>query len=353
LAVVEDIWAEELISSTLDEIGLSAGADAKLPDEVRFVRRVRENLEAAAKQHGALPAPTAFVFAPALSHDVAAKAVFHRRIHTGEIDPAGQIWFVGAAARSGHRMALEDRSTDEILDFCETLGFGHSPTVYCDTASTPALFAWYPSGVCEPDYVIETPIEQATPDLDDLIEVVDRVHRTRLMTSYNQNHDTTLWEDRSKHWAHERAEKRVQDALMAGIGGAFGRPYFVEQERTGDTGRFDIGFREGQGGGTSTLHAILELKVARSFGSGGAPYAPASVEAHVVDGIEQAWAYSDEHGGRGACLVFDLREADKQVPPEKATAVAGALQVFLRFWRCFPSAEDYRTFKVPPVGDSA
>lgn len=351
--MAEDIWGEELISSTLDEIGLSAGADAKLPDEVRFVRRVRENLEAAAKQHGALPAPAAFVFAPGLSDDIATEAVFHRRIHTGEIDPAGHVWFVGAAARSGHCMSLEDRSTDEILEFCEALGFGHAPTVYCDTAPTPALFAWYPSGVCEPDYVIETPIEQTAPAFDDLIEVVDRVHRTRLMTSHNQNHDTRLWEVGSKHWAHERAEKRVQDALIAGIGGAFGRPYFVEQERTGDSGRFDIGFRERQGGGTSTLHAILELKVARSFGSGGAPRSPSSVEAHVVDGIEQSWAYSDEHGGRPACLVFDLREADKQVPPENATGHAAALKVFLRFWRCFPTAEDYRTFKVPPVVDSA
>lgn len=350
--MAEDIWETESISSTLEEIGLTAGADATLPDDVRFVRRVRENLEAAANQHGVLSAPTAFVFAPDLSDEVRAKTDLHRRIHTGEINPAGQMWFVGAAVRAGYCMPLEDRSTDQVLELCETLGFGRSPTVYCDTAVTPPLFAWYPSGVSEPDYLIETPIEQATPSLDDLIEIVDRVHRTRLMTAHNQNRDTKLWEDPDKHWAHDRAEKRVQDALMAGIGGAFGRPYFVEQERTGDAGRFDIGFREREAGGTSTLHAILELKVARSFGSGGTPYGPARVEAHVVDGIDQAWAYSDEHGGRAACLVFDLRKADKQAPPEKALVRACALKVFLRFWRCFPTAEDYRTFKLPPLSDS-
>lgn len=122
-----------------------------------------------------------------------------------------------------------------------------------------------------------------------------------------------MWAEASDHWVHERAEKRVRDALMAGIGGAFGRPYFVEQEQSDDTGRFDIGFREFAGGGTSTLHAILELKAARSFGSGGAPESAAKVASNVVGGIEQSYAYAEEHGARdAACLVFDLRTQERQ-----------------------------------------
>ena len=135
---------------------------------------------------------------------------------------------------------------------------------------------------------------------------------------------------------------------MAGLGGRFGRPYFVEQERPANSGRFDIGFREQGAGGASTLHAILELKVTRSYGSGGASVGPGQVEQHVVDGVEQARAYSDEHGAsNAACLVFDLRVPDKQVPPAAAVARAAALDVFLQFWRCFAIAVDYRKFKLP------
>jgi hypothetical protein len=347
--VPDDVWADGSISATLHEIGLSAGADANLPDEVRFVRRVREILEAAAAHHGPLCAPTVYLFAPSRDESLAGHATYHRRIHTGEVDPAGYVWFVGAAARSGYSLPLEGRSTNQTFEYCEELGFGRTPAVYCDTASFPPLFGWYPSGVSVPDDLIEGPIDQAiTPTIDELIEVVNRIHRTRLMTSLNQGVDTSLWERPSHHWAHERAEKRVQDALIAGIGGAFGRPYFVEQELAAHTGRFDIGFRESIGGGTSTLHAILELKVARSFGKSGISVSVTETERHVVEGVEQVRAYSDEHGAQNAaCLVFDLRIAADQLPPEAARARADALNVFLQFWRCFPTAADYRTFVLP------
>jgi hypothetical protein len=349
LPSTDNAWAEDAVSATLNEAGLSAGADSELPDEARFVRRVREILTAAAAKHGPLSAPALYVFAPSREDKLADIATFRRRIHTGEIDPAGCIWFVGAAARSAYSMPLDGRSTDEIFQYCEDLGFGRSPAVYCDTSSAPPSLAWYPSGLSEPDDLIEGPIYRAArPTLDELIEVVDRVHRTRFMTSLNQGLDTSLWTDGDKHWPHPRAEKRVQDALMAGIGGAFGRPYFVEQEKSGDAGRFDIGFRERAGGGTSTLHAILELKVAKSFSGGGVPVSAADTEARVISGVEQVWAYADEHeAGERACLVFDLRTPDAQVPPEPARIRAAALKVLLKFWRCFPTAEDYRTFKVP------
>jgi hypothetical protein len=259
------------------------------------------------------------------------------------------LWFVGAAVKSGGRLSLNSHTAAEIFTFCEGLGFGESPAVYCDAGAQPAIFAWYPNGLSDPDNVIEGPIDrQSAPTLTDLIEVVDRVHRTRLMTSLNQSVDTKLWEVPSHHWAHGRAEKRVQDALLAGLGGAFGRPYFVEQERSGDSGRFDIGFRETAGGGTSTLRAILELKVARSFGSGGVPVTTSDVEKHIVGGVEQSAAYVQDHGAAdAACLVFDLRVSDAQVEPDQAHARAKQLNVFLRFWRCFPTAADYRTFKLP------
>jgi hypothetical protein len=347
--VAEGIWADEEISSTLKQIGLSAGADADLPDEVRFVRRVREVLDAAASRHGPLSGPAVYVFEPTANGEPPEGAAFHPRIHAGEVDPAEGLWLVGAAVRSAHCVSLESRSANEIFRFCTDLGLGCAPAVYCDADANPPLLAWYPNGLSDPDNVIEGPIDrQVAPTLEDLINVVGRVHRTKLMTNYNQSADTTLWKKPTDHWVHRRAEKRVQDALMAGLGGAFGRPYFVEQEQSSDSGRFDIGFRESVGGGTSTLRAILELKVARSFGCGGASQAPSKVVSHIVEGINQSAAYAKDRDAQdAACLVFDLRKEEAQDEPGSARARADQLKVVLKFWRCFPTATDYREFTLP------
>jgi hypothetical protein len=344
-----DGWSDELVAATLEAVGLSAGADSNLPDEARFVRRVREVVSSAIERHGALSTSALYVLAPSSEDRLAGIAESHKRIHTGEIDPSGHIWFVGAAAKSAFSIPLDGRSTDGALEYCIELGFGESPCVFCDTAATPPTFAWYPSGLSEPDDVIEGPLTRTSrPTLEELLEVVDRVHRTRLMTSFNQGEDTSLWADSDHHFAHKRAEKRVQDALLLGIGGAFGPPYIVEQERPGNSGRFDIGFRESAGGGTTTLHAILELKVARSFGSTGKSVSEARTEAHIIDGVEQAYAYAYEHEARDkACLVFDLRTTDAQIPPELAEARAATLSVLLRFWRCFPNSTHWRSFILP------
>lgn len=347
--MADDLWSQELIATTIDELGLSAGVDAELPDYVRFVRRVRELVTSYTSKHGRLAGPALFVLAPSIEDDLKARATLRRRIHTGEVDPALTVWMVGSAVADAFAIALENNATDDAFALvCEDLGLGDAPAVFCDAAPDPQIFAWYPLGLAQADRLYEGPIVLATPpNLDDLMTVVDRVHQTRLMTTHNQNLDTSLWQDRSKYWAHKRAEKRVQDALMAGLGGAFGRPYFVVQEVSSDSGRFDIGFREATAPGTTALRAVLELKVARSFGSTGSAKSLAENEQHAVDGVEQAWSYADDHGAdESACLVFDLRADEHHQAPEAATAKALELGVLLRLWRCFPTAEDYRTFKV-------
>lgn len=348
--MADDLWAEEAVSATLEQLGLTAGADADLPDAVRFVRRAREMLSAASLVHGAITAPTVLLLTPSVSESLPAQASFHRRVHTGQMDPSGRVWFVGTAVRTGYSLPLPSLATDDIFDLvCGSLALGDVSAVYYDAAAQPPVLAWYPSGLAEADDVYEGPLVQSgPPTIADLLKVVDRVHKTRLMTSFNQNVDTKLWQDGSKHWAHFRAEKRVQDALMAGLGGAFGSPYFIEQEFSGDTGRFDIGFRESIATGVTKLHVILELKVTRSFGSTGTSMSFKENEQHVVEGVEQAWSYADEHGAdAAACLVFDLRKEDEHRFLAAASARAVALSVLLRLWRCFPTAEDYRTFVLP------
>lgn len=347
--MTDEVWSQELIATTIDSLGLSAGVDADLPDHVRFVRRVRELVTSYTNNHGRLGGHALFLLAPSIGDELRARSTLRRRIHNGEVDPSSTVWLVGAAVADAYAIALDNNSVDAAFNLvCDELGLGDAPAVLCDAAPDPQLFAWYPLGLSQADRLYEGPVVLTTPpSLDELMEVVDRVHKTRLMTTHNQNLDTSLWEDGSKHWAHKRAEKRVQDALMAGLGGAFGRPYFVDQEVSSDSGRFDIGFRELTAPGTTALRAVLELKVTRSFGSTGSAKSLAENEQHALDGVEQAWSYADDHGADdSACLVFDLRTDEHHQEPEAAAAKASELGVLLRLWRCFPTAEDYRTFKV-------
>jgi hypothetical protein len=347
--VPENPWADEAIAATLDEVGLSPGVDAALPDIARFVRGVRDVLAASAERHGALTAPAVFVLAP--QPGPLDDAPSHPRIHTGEVNAGGHLWAVGAAAKSARYVPFPDHALDAIFNFCVELGLGDAPAVLFDAAATPQRFAWYPSGLVVPDEVIEGPVElEQTPSLADLLEVVERVYRTRLMTTYNQNADTKLWEKTTHHWAHERAEKRVQDALLTGLGGRFGRPYFADQEISGDAGRYDIGFRKKGTNGVVQLLAVLELKVARAFGSTGTAKSEAETEGHVSDGIDQARAYANERAAQeAACLVFDLRKTENQTVAPALTTRAAQRVVHLQFWRCFPTAEDYRTFALPEI----
>ena len=347
--MTDEVWSQDLIAATIDELGLSPGVDADLPDHVRFVRRIRELVTTFTSKHGRLAGPALFLLAPSIGDDLKARSTLRRRIHNGEVDPSSTVWVVGAAVADAYAITLESDATEDAFALaCDELGLGEVPAVFCDAAPNPQLFAWYPLGLSQADRLYEGPIVLTTPpSLHELMTVVDRVHQTRLMTTHNQDLDTSLWEDGSKHWAHKRAEKRVQGALMAGLGGAFGRPYFVVQEVSSDSGRFDIGFREFTAPGTTALRAVLELKVARSFGSTGSAKSLAENEQHALDGVEQAWSYADDHGADGsACLVFDLRTDEQHQEPAAAAAKASELGVLLRLWRCFPTADDYRTFKI-------
>lgn len=345
----DDIWADAEVAATLNAIGLNPGVDAHLPPEVRFVRRIHELVAASELRHGPMTSPAIFIYTPPNSAKPHPDAALHRRIHSGETDVSGRVWFVPSSAKTAFSLPAADSSTDRIFEQCEALGLDESPAVFCDVNAIPPAFAWYPSGIREADDVIECPISKAgAPSLDDIVNVVENVYKTKLMTSFNQTADSTLWTNRNLYHAHRLAERRVQEALVAGLGGTFGDPYFVVQERAGQTGRFDIGLRERATDGASILHAILELKVARAYGSGGAVKSLSAVTEAVVDGVEQARAYSDEHNAKtAACLVFDLRKAEQQKLPTEAEARAQQLGVFLRLWRCFPTSKHYRQFKLP------
>lgn len=345
--MVEDIWADDSIQETLRAIGLNAGVEADLPDEARFVRRIRELVLRASDRHGPLSSACLFLMSAAADNPHKDPSTLRRRLHTGEHDPSGSVWLMGAAAKSGHHVAADQPDSEGLMALaCDELSLGGVPAVLYEPYEK--LLAWYPNGTDEPDLVFEGPLVLTQPpSLDQLIAIVTQIHQYRLLTSFHQNRDTTLWSDGDKHWVHEAAERRVQDALTAGISGACADPFFVDEELTGKTGRYDIGVRERLGPGSTRLHTILELKVTRSFGKGGGAYTATQNNETVMSGVEQVYSYAAEHGASGkACLVFDLRKREQQSAFD-AAGKANELDVRLRSWECYPSAEHYRDFVLP------
>lgn len=343
--MADDIWDDEAIKQTLEAVGLNAGVEADLPDEARFVRRIRELVTRANERHGALPSPSLYLMSAGADDAHKDPAKLHRRLHTGERDPSGRIWLMGAAAKAGHEVIADDADSEGLMRFAnDALDLGHVPAVLYEPYAE--ILAWYPNGVNEADLVFEGPLVLTQPpSLEDLIAIVDQIHDYRLLTSFHQNADTNLWADPGKHWVHDSAERRVQDALTVGISGACADPFFVDEELKGHTGRYDIGVRERTGPGATRLHTVLELKVARSFGKNGGAYSPAQTEANVISGVEQVHSYAGEHGASGkACLVFDLRKQEQQGVFEEGEAKAVEFDVLLRSWPCFPNAQHYRDF---------
>lgn len=272
--MADDIWDDEAIKQTLEAVGLNAGVEADLPDEARFVRRIRELVTRANERHGALPSPSLYLMSAGADDAHKDPAKLHRRLHTGERDPSGRIWLMGAAAKAGHEVIADDADSEGLMRFAnDALDLGHVPAVLYEPYAE--ILAWYPNGVNEADLVFEGPLVLTQPpSLEDLIAIVDQIHDYRLLTSFHQNADTNLWADPGKHWVHDSAERRVQDALTVGISGACADPFFVDEELKGHTGRYDIGVRERTGPGATRLHTVLELKVARSFGKTAAPTRP-------------------------------------------------------------------------------
>ncbi len=95
---------------------------------------------------------------------------------------------------------------------------------------------------------------------------------------------------------------------------------------------------------TFVRHAVLELKVLRSFGSTGASTSASQTEKWVSEGVDQAHAYRDERSARaGALCCFDMRvNAGDKTCIKKVRGKADGLKVVVKSWPLYPDVKFYR-----------
>lgn len=96
--------------------------------------------------------------------------------------------------------------------------------------------------------------------------------------------------------------------------------------------------------GKFVRHAILELKVLRSFGSTGTSVSETEIRKIVKEGVEQAAAYRVEREAHASALCcFDMRtKSARKKCFHGVQATAQKRDVKLCVWPIFANAKEYR-----------
>ena len=121
----------------------------------------------------------------------------------------------------------------------------------------------------------------------------------------------------------------------------------IRAEQAGKLGRTDLEVVDNRTGklGSTTHHALLELKVLRSFSHSGSAYPAATTEEAVSKGVNQANSYGNDNNTllRMLCC-FDMRSDDVGDTTTFAHVQTNAatLCVSLKRWYLYRSSEHMR-----------
>ena len=258
----------------------------------------------------------------------------------------GRIWFVSPVVVVGRYIELGICSNEQMFSFVtDELGLGSTQAIIFDPRpSTPEL-RFYPDGLAEPESVEIVELHRDGVTLEEVYEVIEGVYRNCLCTPEVQVNPRGLWKDKSKGYPSKDAEGQIQGHLKAGLAGAF--PAFeIRHESTSRAGRLDLEI-EGRSSGTPNhflRHLILELKVLRSYGSGGSTYSENETLDWIEGGVKQAAGYRDDRGAKASALCcFDMRREDTgEACFEHVRDLATRHRVELWRWFLYPTSQDYR-----------
>ena len=270
----------------------------------------------------------------------------HPMLDNGLTPVAGKLWLVGPVVGSGKSMALETLEDSALFELVvSALGQGNVPAVIYDPRPNPAQIRYYPAGLKDVDNrkIFDIPTTERL-DLQRILEVLNHTCERQLATPDAQSETGKLWADTDHHWVAAKAELIVQMYLVSALNGAF-PTCIIRAEQSQVSGRLDIVVEEPDYAGNYVSHAVLELKVLRSFGSTGRRYTDNDMRAWIAKGVEQAYNYRIERGTlQSALCCFDMRTAHSGIPGFNEIAEeAGTLHVIIRWWRLFASSEAYRS----------
>ena len=343
-------WAGGDFTTTVSQ-HRGVGVDADVPSHARFIAGVarlvlQRMAETERRGEPDEPGIAIFVLNPNSSDSVpTAKRV--PMLDNGLTVVVGRLWVTGPPVVSARYVELpQDDDDDKRFSYVEDeLGFGAQPTLVFDSRPALAQLRWYPRGLERPDAVEIKPLGGEV-NARDVFDVIDHVHRECLITPNALSQTGSPWFAANRYLPSQSAEAIVQWNLKVGLVAAF-PSCTIRHEQTQQTGRTDLEIEQCEPLDHSvvTRHAVLELKVLRSFRETGAKISGGQTDKWIADGVTQAAAYRDNREARWSALCcFDMRQADTGDEScfESVRVRATGMGVLLWRWFLYASSKAYR-----------
>lgn len=322
-----------------------AGADSELSDDERFARGVAQVVRAWLRSHPtAVGSHSVFLLHATLPEDMdETESERFYALDDGESDVTTGIWFVGPPVITGTKVDAPE-SFDAMFPAVVEAGLGDCAAVtYRHTASGPVL-RFYPRGLAEAEHVVSMTLSNTAVDLGKILEIVGIVHRSTLVTPSGHQGGAKLWQNRTKYHPVRHVEVEIQAYLRTGL--SVGLPLCrINPEQNLVAGRLDLEIEELDPETRKvSRHAVLELKVLRTYGSTGSTTSGTQTEKWISDGVEQAYAYREERAARESALCcFDMRkDPTDDACLKKVEKKAHDLKVVVASWPLYPDTKLYR-----------
>jgi len=320
------------------------GNDAGLPESIRFLvgvaRAIRKRHQEAGM--GSEQTPAIFFLRPTGVANVSEEMRKQPMLDNGQTQLGGSFWFVGPPVCRALGLPVPDWSEDgKIFDKAiNDLDLGDVPAVFFDPRGKRPTLRHYPAGLARADEVVVSALTGGM-DIDRVIEIIEDETQAHLDGPAG---GANLWKDPKKHWPSDRAEKKIQFALKVAMHHAFPTAV-IREEQPQMAGRLDLEVEEPLlEEGEFIRHAILELKVLRSFRSTGSKVSPKEVREIVKEGVGQAISYRKERKAKSAALCcFDMRvKSAREKCFSGVTAKAEREKLELQVWPIYASAAERR-----------
>ncbi|MCP1473087.1 hypothetical protein ABIA54_002829 [Pseudomonas sp. EB276 TE3739] len=333
----------ELERATADGTGLYAAIDPNLEFRSSTMKLVSSELNAA---NNSFKSPVYFVLSekeifqkvrPSSERVVPLK----RASRSKKLD--GNLWFVPRSLAMGFAVDVRDKPAPEVFDIIESYDAGELFTVMFDPASAGQFYI-YPDGVSNPSSseVIDL-ISPNSLSVDDIIAALDGLYT--LIRSPDQMKALPLWLAPSKWHPIEKAEDAVQNEVTRALAGRLAPFVDVRSEQPSTIGRTDIELIQtfGLKNGELIRHALIELKVLRSYGSTGKSVSPKIITRHISQGVRQAALYATTARIKMLCC-YDMRTTDHgdQACFAPFLTAAHDREVFLKRYYLYNSSQALR-----------
>jgi len=340
-------WTGDSLEETVESYEGTAYYDG-LDDSTRFMHGVAKMIRRRLAKNGAeneKAYPAIFILGtPPENLMKIMKAA--PRLDSGMDKLSGYVWFLSREPRSGRGFVPDFASDEALFNYViSTLKAGEMPSVIFDAKESVRTVRFYAQGMKHMDDCQILSIDGADINPNSVHCAIDNIYDKRLVTAEAGAHNIQLWKDKDKHYPIERPEAEIQSHIVTGLASKW-VGLKIKEEQTGVSGRYDISITEQIPLEPSKWieHALLELKVIKTFKSTGKKHTESENRTWLKDGLDQAYCYRKENGSKFAALCcFDMqKENNGESCFNHINEEAKKLLVLLWHWYIYAKSKKYR-----------